>query len=91
MEGRYKNMKLNYNQVIYLFMKGYLDSKTLDSPMFSNFATYWADNYEFKLDTKLNYWGMRTLKIIDKQLKDICHKIYLNFQGNDFKDFLQIK
>ena len=84
-------MKLNYNQVIYLFVMGYLDGKTLDSPVFPNFATFWADNYEFELDTELNCWRMRTLKIIDKQSKDIYYEIYLNFQGNDFKDFLQIK
>ena len=86
-------MKLNTNQKKFLFDRCYVDAKVLDSAIYAGWEDYWINNYDFELDTNLNRWNMRTLRLIDKDTVIKCQDLVvdLNFQDNDFETLLTIK
>ena len=84
-------MQLNDNQKKFLFENYYVTSKTLDSLTYEGWENYWIKNFDFELDTNLNRWNMRTLKIFDKESLKIFIETDLNFQENDFEVLLEIE
>ena len=84
-------MQLNDNQKKFLFENYYVTSKTLDSLTYEGWENYWIKNFDFELDTNLNRWNMRTLKIFDKESLKIFIETDLNFQENDFEVLIEIE
>ena len=84
-------MQINDNQKKFLFENYYVTSKTLDSLTYEGWENYWIKNFDFELDTNLNRWNMRTLKIFDKESLKIFIETDLNFQENDFEVLLEIE
>ena len=84
-------MQLNDNQKKFLFENYYVTSKTLDSLTYEGWENYWIKNFDFELDSYLNNWNMRTLKITDKENPKYFIQVELNFQENDFDTLLEIE
>ena len=84
-------MQLNDNQKKFLFENYYVTSKTLDSLTYEGWENYWIKNFDFELDSYLNNWNMRTLKITDKENPKYFIEVELNFQENDFDTLLEIE
>ena len=83
-------MKLNDNQKRYLFDNYYIDARVLDSLTYKGWEDYWINNFDFELDVNKNRFNMRTLRLIDKDTKEISTEFNLNLQGNDFETLLKI-
>lgn len=82
-------MKLNEAQIRFLFEKGYIDAKVLDSITEKGWEEYWINNYEFYIELTSISWNRKndlyTLTIVDIgrwcKTKDIVYSII--FQNDD--------
>ena len=57
---------------------------------YKGWEDYWINNFDFELDVNKNRFNMRTLRLIDKDTKEISTEFNLNLQGNDFETLLKI-
>lgn len=83
-------MKLNDNQKRFLFDTYYIDARVLDSLTYKGWEEYWINNFDFELEVNKNRFNMRTLRLIDKDTKEVSTEFNLNLQGNDFETLLKI-
>lgn len=83
-------MKLNDNQKRFLFDTYYIDARVLDSLTYKGWEDYWINNFDFELEVNKNRFNMRTLRLIDKDTKEVSTEFNLNLQGNDFETLLKI-
>ena len=83
-------MKLNDNQKRFLFDTYYIDARVLDSLTYKGWEDYWINNFDFELEVNKNRFNMRTLRLIDKDTKEVSTEFNLNIQGNDFETLLKI-
>ena len=84
-------MQLNDNQKKFLFKNHYVTARSLDSLTYDGWENYWIKNFNINLDSYLNNWNMRTLKITDKENPKYFIQVELNFQENDFDTLLEIE
>jgi hypothetical protein len=83
-------MKLNDNQKRFLFNTYYIDARVLDSLTYKGWEDYWINNFDFELEVNKNRFNMRTLRLIDKDTKEVSTEFNINLQGNDFETLLKI-
>jgi len=91
-------MKLNKKQKQFLFENCYITSKVLDACVEKGWQDYFIKCFDWELDGKDQY-GFDKLYLIDngksilgKDTKgDICYRIGLNFQDNDYNILLSLK
>ena len=83
-------MKLNDNQKRFLFDTYYIDAIVLDSLIYKGWEEYWINNFDFELEVNKNRFNMRTLRLIDKDTKEVSAEFNLNLQKNDFETLSKI-
>lgn len=85
-------IELNKKQKQFLIKNEYITVKTVDALNYATLTTYFVDNFDWILDTRLNNYNMNdlVLKAIDKTSLSI-YDVMINFQGTDFDTLLNIK
>ena len=91
-------MKLNKAQKEFLFENYYVTAKVLDACEEKGWKDFFIKYYDWSLEGKDQY-GFEKLYLTDngksifgaKTKGDICYRIGLNFQGNDYKTLKTLK
>lgn len=85
-------IKLNDNQKKFLIENEYVTTKTVDAVSYKSLYTYFMVEFDWVLDTNLNWFNMNDL-ILESKDKElgINYELAVNFQGDDYNILLNIK
>lgn len=85
-------IKLNDNQKKFLIENEYVTTKTVDAVSYKSLYTYVMTEFDWVLDTNLNWFNMNDLilETKDKEL-GINYELAVNFQDDDYNILLNIK
>lgn len=85
-------IKLNDNQKKFLIDNEYITAKSVDAVNHNKLYTYFMVEYDWILDTNLNWFNMNDLVLETKdKLYGIDFKLAVNFQDDDYNILLNIK
>ena len=85
-------IKLNNNQKKFLIENEYVTTKTVDAVSYKSLYTYFVNEFDWVLDTDLNWYNMNDLILETKDKKfGINYDLAVNFQNNDYDILLNIK
>ena len=85
-------IKLNDNQKKFLIENEYVTTKTVDAVSYKSLYTYFMPEFDWVLDTDLNWFNMNDLTLETKDKKyGIDFNLAVNFQDNDYDILLNIK
>lgn len=85
-------IKLNDNQKKFLIENEYVTTKTVDAVSYKSLYTYFAVEFDWVLDTNLNWFNMNDLILESKDKQyGINYELAVNFQNNDYDILLNIK
>lgn len=85
-------IKLNDNQKKFLIENEYVTTKTVDAVSHSKLYTYFMVEFDWVLDTNLNWYNMNDLILESKDKQyGINYDLAVNFQDNDYDILLNLK
>lgn len=85
-------IKLNDNQKKFLIENEYVTTKSVDAVNSKKLYTYFMPEFDWVLDTDLNWCNMNDLTLETKDKKyGIDYELVVNFQDNDYDILLNIK
>ena len=85
-------IKLNDNQKKFLIENEYVTTKSVDAVSYKSLCTYFVNEFDWMLDTNLNWYNMNDLILETKDKKyGIDFELAVNFQDNDYDILLNIK
>ena len=85
-------IKLNDNQKKFLIENEYVTTKTVDAVSYNSLYTYFMVEFDWMLDTTLNWYNMNDLVLESKDKQyGINYDLAVNFQNNDYDILLNIK
>ena len=85
-------IKLNDNQKKFLIENEYVTTKSVDAISHKSLCTYFVNEFDWVLDTNLNWYNMNDLILETKDKKyGIDFELVVNFQNNDYDILLNIK
>ena len=85
-------IKLNDNQKKFLIENEYVTTKTVDAVSYKSLYTYFMTEFDWVLDTNLNWYNMNDLILESKDKQyGINYELAVNFQNNDYDILLNIK
>ena len=85
-------IKLNENQKKFLIENEYVTTKSVDAVSYKSLYTYFIPEFDWVLDTNLNWYNMNDLILENKDKElGIDYELMVNFQDNDYDILLNIK
>ena len=85
-------IKLNDNQKKFLIENEYVTTKSVDAVSYNKLYTYFIKEFDWVLDTNLNWYNMNDLILESKDKQyGINYELAVNFQNNDYDILLNIK
>ena len=85
-------IKLNENQKKFLIENEYVTTKSVDAVSYKSLCNYFVNEFDWILDTNLNWYNMNDLILETKDKKyGIDFNLAVNFQNNDYDILLNIK
>jgi hypothetical protein len=85
-------IKLNDNQKKFLIENEYVTTKSVDAVSHNKLYTYFMVEFDWVLDTNLNWFNMNDLILESKDKQyGINYELAINFQDNDYDILLNIK
>jgi hypothetical protein len=84
-------IKLNDNQKKFLIENEYVTTKTVDAVSYKSLYTYFMVEFDWVLDTNLNWYNMNDLILESKDKQyGINYDLAVNFQNNDYDILINV-
>ena len=82
-------ISLNEKQKMFLFEKGYVTGKTLDSWSYEGWEKYFVDNFDWQLNTSFNWFKMRDLMLYSRR-DSLDYELAVNLDVADFNTLMKL-